>query len=213
MALTILHLSDIHIRSDNDIILKHGDKIGSACFRALPETTHLAILISGDIAYSGQQHQYDAAERLINEIRTKILTEKEIPITIITTPGNHDCNFNNNSQPRQLLLEFLRNNSSTIPDKATIDTCTAVQNEFFKFRDSLEKENNIQGDKLWRTTVIKTEEKQIAIESLNLAWCSKLQEEPGNLIFPINSYEHIGSDSCEPPRVSRRLLHLRMEPR
>lgn len=197
MALTILHLSDIHISSPDDIILKYAAKIGSACFSVLPSTTHLAIIISGDIAYSGQQQQYDAAARLIHDIRSTILSEKNIPITIVATPGNHDCNFLENSQVRQLLLESLENKSTIALDTTTIDACTEIQREFFKFRDTLEEDNNAHGDKLWRTTQIETEQRKIAIESLNLSWCSKLKEQPGKLIFPVESYADINPDEYD----------------
>ncbi len=50
MTTVILHLSDIHIRSDRDWIIDKADAIASAVIPALPEASAVFIVVSGDIA-------------------------------------------------------------------------------------------------------------------------------------------------------------------
>lgn len=52
MSLVIIHLSDIHIKSDHDPILKESDNIASCAFASLADASHLILMVSGDIAFS-----------------------------------------------------------------------------------------------------------------------------------------------------------------
>lgn len=93
MSLRLLHLSDIHfkhfdgkdfldqdteIRNELEIDVKQlVDKIGNID----------AVLIGGDIAFSGQDDEYDIADKWIRKICGLVGCLKE---NVLTVPGNHD---------------------------------------------------------------------------------------------------------------------------
>lgn len=62
MTVVVLHLSDIHIYDARDSILGRGPQIASAVQRHLRDCAKLLIILSGDIAQSGQAAEYALAE-------------------------------------------------------------------------------------------------------------------------------------------------------
>lgn len=61
MTALVLHLSDIHIKTSTDPILKRGKDIAASTFSSLPSASHVFIVVSGDIAYSGVKDEYNLA--------------------------------------------------------------------------------------------------------------------------------------------------------
>lgn len=196
MDLIILHLSDIHIKTASDPVLARGEKIAKSVFKHLPDCKHLVILISGDIAFSGKSDQYLLAERLIQSITESIKTEKDIPITIVTTPGNHDVDFEKNDQVRMMVVDSIHKDLGKIDD-AVIRTCTSIQSSYFEFRNKIENHSVIDRDELWRTSSIEIESTKIGIESLNISWISKVREEQGKLLFPYERYKAVEDDGID----------------
>ena len=76
MTAVVLHLSDIHIKSDKDWILDKGSRIAACLYKSLPDASVVFIIVSGDIAYSGTADQYTAAESFLRNIRSAIEAEK-----------------------------------------------------------------------------------------------------------------------------------------
>ncbi|MDO9204056.1 metallophosphoesterase [Methylotenera sp.] len=187
MAAMILHLSDIHIKGIADPILKHANEIAACTYNALPDASAVFILISGDIAFSGKAEQYDAARTLLNQIKVAIQAEKNVQVHFVIAPGNHDCDFDRDNALRQMAIKCLNEGSYPI-DNAVIDQCTAVQEDFFNFKKSLESEIKSTGDKLWETLVFEVDEKSIVFDTLNLSWVSRLHEEQGGVVFPHDHY-------------------------
>lgn len=62
MTAVILHLSDIHIKSSHDPILKRANNIAVCTFSSLPSASSVFIVVSGDIAFSGRADQYALAD-------------------------------------------------------------------------------------------------------------------------------------------------------
>ena len=112
MTAVVLHLSDIHIRSDKDWILDKGINISACVFSSLPDATTVFVIVSGDIAFSGQSEQYAAAEGLFGEIRAAIQAEKDLPVHFVCCPGNHDCDFSLSNKTRTLTLNGVRSDPS-----------------------------------------------------------------------------------------------------
>lgn len=201
MSVVLLHLSDIHIKSAQDQVLERGEDIAKCLYSSLPSASHVFIIISGDIAYSGDADQYAAAKSFFNEILDAIKKEKLVPVSFILTPGNHDCDFTLNNGTRKILVKSLEEADSPEIDDSIIDTCTAIQQSFFDFRDSLE--GDAEDDKLWRSSQFEVEGKIIRFECLNVSWVSKIKEDPGRLYFPVDRYLKKSS-----PTVDVRLVIL-----
>lgn len=188
MTVVVLHLSDIHIKTSQDPILKRGESIAATVFAWLPAASHVFIVCSGDVAYSGTAEEYAAATSLFSDIEKHIRTETTCPISFLFAPGNHDCNFKESNGARKMLVETMEKSESPVVDESIIDICTNVQSDYFDFRDSLEKNGLSSDDKLWRTSVFEVEGKKIAFECLNISWVSKIREAIGKLFFPVDRY-------------------------
>ena len=188
MAILILHLSDIHIKSSRDSILTKAKEIAASTYGYLPGISQILIVVSGDIAFSGQRSEYEMAEIFLKEIRDTIANESGLPVIFFVALGNHDCDFKSNNATRKLLLKQIAESDLTELDDSVIDACTTIQSAFFKFRDSLESSTNVEDDKLWRTTRLTISDKTIAIDCLNISWTSDLREEPGKVYFPVERY-------------------------
>lgn len=189
MTAVILHLSDIHIKSAKDPILKRAKCIAACVFSSLPSASKVFVVVSGDIAFSGQADQYALAATFFDEIRSAILAEAELPVSFVIVPGNHDCDFDKNNSARKMLIESIDESDDPEIDASVIETCTSIQGDFFAFRDALENNPEAYGDSLWRTARYEVEGRNLSFECLNVSWVSKLKEEPGRLYFPIEHYK------------------------
>lgn len=188
MTAVVLHLSDIHIKTDQDWILSKGANIGACTFSALPDATMVLIIVSGDIAFSGKAEQYTAAFRFLESVRSTVKAEKEIPIHFVLCPGNHDCDFALSNNTRTLTLNGVRSDPSQFDD-SVLETGAAIQAAYREFAGSLYSPSETRvGDYIWTTHRFTVEGKEITVDSINVAWCSNLHEEPGSLIFPHERY-------------------------
>jgi calcineurin-like phosphoesterase family protein len=154
----------------------------------LPAVTQIVVIVSGDIAFSGEQSEYELANTFLREIGNTITNECGLPLIFIVTPGNHDCDFKLNNATRKLLLKQIADSDLADLDNSVIDACTTIQQAFFQFRGSLESSPIVDDDKLWRTTRLTIGNKVVAIDCLNVSWTSELHEEPARLYFPLDRY-------------------------
>lgn len=197
MTAVILHLSDIHIKSTRDPILKRGKNIAASVFSLLPSASRVFIVVSGDIAFSGQAQQYALAATFFDEIRTAIVEEADVPVSFIVVPGNHDCDFAKNSGARKMLIKSIDESDNPEIDDSVVQNCTSIQGDFFAFRDAIENNPDAFGDPLWRTARFVVEGKCFSFECLNVSWVSKLKEEPGRLYFPVENYKAYKADGVD----------------
>lgn len=204
MALLLLHLSDIHIKGMDDQILNRAEDIAASMFSHLQEASEVVIAITGDISFSGKGYEFDCAETFLNQIKAGIQTEKNIPVSFVLCPGNHDCDFALDNSVRKHLLRTMNQDLADTVDAALIDQLTAVQAPYFKFRDKLQSCNKSTyfDDKLWTESVFEFEEKKVLFNSLNVAWISQIHESPSSICFPISRYQE-----RTPADISISLLH------
>lgn len=187
MSLVLLHISDIHIRAASDLILTKAELLAKTTYSDLFDAEAVAIVVTGDIAFSGKNSEYEQAKIFFKKIKESIQTQTKSPIYFVICPGNHDCDFDKNNSIRKLILENIERDPSTKIDDEIISACTGVQTEFFNFIEELNPKTE-KHDRLWQSIVIEIGEKRICFEVLNIAWASKLREEPGKLYFPIDRY-------------------------
>ncbi len=191
MTAVILHLSDIHIDKISDPILARSKMIASCIYRFLTSASHVFIIVSGDVAFSGEDNQYILAKKFLDKIKSIIQEEKFIPVSFIIVPGNHDCDFKLDTGTRKVLVNSITGQDSPPDiDDSIIDSCTAIQKSFFDFRKKIENNEAVidDNDKLWRSSHFSINGKTIGFESLNISWVSNLQEKEGHLFFPIDRY-------------------------
>ena len=151
MKVLITHLSDIHLRRENNSILEKKGKICQAIQNPALEFDKLFAVISGDIAYSGVEEEYGQAADLLNAIRNSVKDYSGKEISYIIIPGNHDCNYEIKSKEiRKILIDNIQHSDGRI-DETIIDQCCEVQNAFFDFLEKYHDAGNVlHSDKLLR---------------------------------------------------------------
>lgn len=184
----ILHLSDIHTRTNSRISLL---PIFTAIKHEIVPEEILLIIISGDIAFSGAEEEYNdfnkSFEIFINEVKA---INTNLKVELIMSPGNHDCNFlpYSNDRARQIIVKDVKENGIVMESKddtSVISECTKIQKNFF---DYLTKTSNIvfsnDLDKLRYKKTYQSSKLNIEVTCYNTAWLSELVEDPGSLYFP-----------------------------
>jgi 3',5'-cyclic AMP phosphodiesterase CpdA len=119
MKLLILHLSDIHIRSQRDAILSKAPEIVAATASRAFDVEHIFVALTGDIAFSGASAEYVAANEFLTTLKTELCRESRLPVDIVLTPGNHDCDFRSETATRRLLIRSILESELTFRTSRT----------------------------------------------------------------------------------------------
>lgn len=187
MSLSIVHLSDIHIKGKEDTIFKRVEEIKHACVSALPSNGDVIIVISGDIAFSGSADQYELASDIISQISEYIKQQKSSYIHFAFAPGNHDCDFTISNSVRDTLVSAVK--PKTV-DSQYYNDVAKVQEKYFEFAKKYEMNS---------TDAVSTVEWEIDGNSvlfvlINTAWMSVLNETPGKVIMPSALLSEVSSE-------------------
>lgn len=189
--LLVFHLSDIHIRTSSDEILKRTEKVAQSAFAMLPQVDRVLIVASGDIAWSGTTDQYDLAAEFISTLVANLRREApDTPVEVAVCPGNHDCNLERHDEVRAAVISAIRANPKPPLSPALIASSTSVQEEFFQFRDMVSTlPVEFGASRLsWRHKFI-VGNKHVTVRCLNVAWMSVLKEKEGTLVYPDSEIE------------------------
>ena len=192
MRLAVVHLSDIHLKATE--VARNADstlakQIASAITTDLIGTTHIFVLVSGDIAFSGSPGEYRRASDWFAELYTLLDDASGASCTFFYAPGNHDVNHLKGRKTRTAVMDQIRTQPKLAAEMELIQECTEEQIEFFKFRDELEDPSfMVFNDPLLRVHRIHHDSGAVQINMLNTAWMSELHERQGSLIFPIDQY-------------------------
>jgi len=200
MKISIIHLSDIHFKTDDDIISYRINKMPKILNDLKLSSDYIFFVVTGDIVFSGDSSQFKIARACFNKIidnAEKISSKK---IVCIMVPGNHDCCHNiPEKKKREELIEKILLKKSAKIDKDVIDTCCKVQDNYNRFYNNYEKKDKIiYSDKLLKIYRFKIGKHLINFCCFNTSWISKEQEKIGNLMFPIGMYEErLNSLKCD----------------
>lgn len=194
MKILLIHLSDIHFKSHSDPILTCARSIASTANSRIHNTSAVFIVISGDIAYSGKRSEYEVASAFLEEIKSALSEETDVPIHFILSPGNHDCDFSGDQSVRKALIENVQKGLSQ-PTPAIVSECIKVQHFFEQFRNAWGPSDKSLNDALWIAYPFDIEGYKVTFDCLNVAWMSQLDEKQGQLVFPIDQFESLKSES------------------
>lgn len=204
--LLIVHLSDIHINSKEDGILNRARQLAAAVYQQLPLVAKVLIAVSGDIAWSGLDCQYDLAENFLKQFVDEIKGEcPSVEVDIVVCPGNHDIDFSVHDEIREAILNSIRIGGVEKITPKVIDVATTVQSSFFRFRDRVTTLNFDFDNRLVWEHRFELGGGAIGVRCLNVAWMSELKEKQGMLLFPdsfVRSIEFHGKHG-----LSVTLLH------
>ena len=105
MKILILHLSDLHVKNDEHSKDEVIDPIISV-LQDLPTFDKAILVVSGDIAFSGKQEEYEHATHFIGKIIKRLkknYLEQSQQVDTIIVPGNHDIDFKNTPRARSVI--------------------------------------------------------------------------------------------------------------
>jgi len=200
MNLLIIHLGDIHLKSEEDIVLSRVEKITDTIKNNIHGYKSIFICVTGDIAFSGAEKQYNIAEQFFDDIRKELERYATIPIHFIFVPGNHDCILKSDDplisgelDVRDVLIQTIRKQDSPIPT-GLINNCTKIQSNFFKFEEKLTVVPLVNNDNVYKSFEFTFGNEKILFLGFNTAWISTLPEKAGQLKFPIDLIPNICED-------------------
>jgi hypothetical protein len=201
MNIGILHLTDLHIKENDNFISTRVDRIHDALRIDFLSLERIYLVITGDIVDKGIQIGYRIAKEFLYELKTKIEgINSNLIVKFIVVPGNHDCNFVYDNQLRKNTLKTL--GYDTIgEDDSVIDLCITVQKDFWEFYNDL---NSCPSNKLFYQIHDQWGDNSICFNCLNTSWMSKEKEEP-NLFFPVKRFET--QDKLEKGKINISLFH------
>ena len=171
MKVLFLHLSDLHLKSFNSVNKMHISKILDS-LRSFGSFDEMILILSGDIAFSGDKEQYYAASKvisfIISEIKRKEIFKKYI--NIVCVPGNHDIKFGETNLSSEDLNRIMSDRSYS----KYLSEEISKQKYFFEFA----KYNNcFLDDSLFYRRMIYFNEFTVEANLINSAVFSLLKDE------------------------------------
>lgn len=191
MSLKILHFSDIHTSSDKDenIILDRVDAIVGACASEIMPNDDVLVVLSGDIAASGEKKEYKIFENAFSDIVRKIKGECNVTVDVICVPGNHDCDFGTNTEideREKTICSLISERRDPTDDE--INSLLSAQANYRAFESAfpLEKFNELVNVKHFNLKCGK-----VTIYMVNTSWISQKRENVNERFFPISKLDSI----------------------
>jgi 3',5'-cyclic AMP phosphodiesterase CpdA len=93
VKIALLHLSDIHFRTTNNYAATRAEHIARALGGIEAPFDSCIIAVSGDIAFSGRQEEYNVAYEFFDALRRSVSDLGRGPVFEVFIPGNHDCSL------------------------------------------------------------------------------------------------------------------------
>jgi hypothetical protein len=185
----LLHLSDFHFKKLGHPVLERAGAIADAVRSLMQPVSALFVVVTGDIAFSGVSEEYSLADAFFRDVLERFAQAfPGIEVTLIFTPGNHDCDLTAPSDIRDYTL--LRPKLRTLdPSGAIVLSCAEVQNRYFAFTAEFGQVHENGREMLAkRLEFLAGGTHRIAFNSYNSAWLSQNPERPGQLYIPEGAF-------------------------
>lgn len=193
MDLVITHLTDIHIEDEADlnVLADRTDSIVGAIaetIRNVKETV-LLICVTGDVANSGKEEQYEIAELFFDDIYEKILARyNDLEVYFAFVPGNHDCDFDDSRNTVRATI--IKSGAVNMNDATSMELCTSIQSNYFNFVEKYLRKNLAAPNRknsIFTQNVLVSEtlgDYRIKLHCFNTAWCS-FKHETKEMLFGV----------------------------
>lgn len=196
MKFLLVHLSDLHIKNHNTVQLLNKQKIIDAVKNLEYQLDAAFVLVTGDIAYDGGEDQILEGFTFLSETKELLNknlfhNHKTVPTYLIPVPGNHDCWLPDTDAARNILLGGIVKDEKVANEDSIIRQCTSAQKSFFDGIDSYAKEGLNKVSPVYYEYNIKIGSECVTFKCLNTAWMSKIYEEQGHIIYPLEKLENI----------------------
>lgn len=111
MKIAILHLSDFHIKENDDLVLIKIDKMLDS-LNVMGKIDEYIILFSGDLAYSGKINEYKKSRKIIGKLIAGLKSKSgKAFVDLWMVPGNHDLNLNAVKRTKQDIENYYKENT------------------------------------------------------------------------------------------------------
>jgi 3',5'-cyclic AMP phosphodiesterase CpdA len=175
----------MHLRNADNPILKRIPEIVDSIKSQRLTPGSCFVVVQGDIAFSGAAHEYALAQSFFSELLSRLGQEfPGVSPQIIFVPGNHDCNFTEESDIRKAGLSPARVSELDVAGGFAREFL-AVQQNYFEFVARFGQTHKTQRDRLHlRKAFVISSDKTIAFSCVNTAWMSTNPEVYGRLFYP-----------------------------
>lgn len=182
MKILFLHLSDFHFKSSAAVSQTHLEKIIDAT-RSCGQIDEMVIVLSGDIAYSGANHEYNAARLFLNKLFKSIKGKNVFNgyVHVVCVPGNHDIAYTLPPRTSATLNEIFKDYSYS----DYVDQELTMQKNFFAFVDNYDC---FREDKIFDRIILDFNNYKIEFNLINSAIFSLMKEEDKGLHFIDQTY-------------------------
>lgn len=188
MKTAVLHLSDLHISSEEDFVVSNSGLIAKGIRYYTNECSQCVIVVTGDIIDKGNVESYGIAKNFFNTLKVELTREKDIIVNFILVPGNHDIDFSSPQKLRNMAigslskLDFLGSDNEEL-----IQSVLAPQKSFWDFYSDLtgEEKNSCVSCK---KSIDLNNGGKLIFHCYNTAHLSTINEQPGSLIIYEDSF-------------------------
>ncbi|MDD5401096.1 MAG: metallophosphoesterase [Sulfurimonas sp.] len=203
MKLLILHISDLHFKdnADNSAISKSKNLVDAIKNKTF-SIAHVFIVVTGDMAYSGKEEEFDLVYNYLQDIKEKLNNvNNRLKIEFIFSPGNHDCDFSdlNQEEVREILRSSVLSKQDDVK-QSVAEQITFVQNNYFEFIkkfDSYQYINQDLSNNLFTKYEYEIDGFKISFNAFNTAWMSSKNEKQSEMIYPLNLIGKVKIERCE----------------
>lgn len=187
MKVAILHLSDLHISTDNaQWIIDRAHQVANAVKLNCADSQKIYVVVSGDIANKALPEEYEQAITFFTRLKSGLSNNYngQIPVEsrILCVPGNHDVWLKEEDDVRKILLQHVSDNYPTLSD-SIFSAIVATQSNYAEFV----KRNN--EDDSYKPALLSTvddtvDDYHIRFNLYNTAWMCGLKDQPGTIYMP-----------------------------
>jgi hypothetical protein len=192
MRLGIIHLSDLHLRSENNPISQRLEDIISAIRSIVPVPKYCLVLVTGDISFSGREEEFLSAQHFFDTLRRQLcMLFGPDRILFDFVPGNHDCLLPEDEvEVREAIVERAMKQLNTLNwNSGLTKNLLAAQKHFWNFYERFTGTRVEGREILCRTKRIRFETTHIQINAFNTALLSQRKEQVGSLSLPMKTLE------------------------
>nr|WP_294864478.1 metallophosphoesterase [uncultured Pseudogulbenkiania sp.] len=192
MKAIFVHLSDIHFgqeKNGGDVVVNNDAK-RRLIDDARAEVAKIGgnasgVIVTGDIAYSGKEHEYRAAAEWLGELTDAIGCER---VNVQMVPGNHDIDRDKISVPLECVFTQIHEKGDAVLDPLldTADGCEFLYNRFEAYRDfalDYECELDLNGQMSSGGRLELAKGRSIKFVRLNSALICSRKDDEGKLIL------------------------------
>jgi len=186
MKIAVVHISDIHFRLAGNPIAERAHHLVSAVTSEDPSVSPYLVIISGDVAFSGNPGEYQMATQFFDRLKGELQeVQANAQVWFFGVPGNHDCFLPRSATTLRsaLITGILPTLHETKPDPAILGQLLTVQSDYAVFHRHLYSDNEWEG--ICGRRFIEVGQKRIQLNLYNTAVLSRLDEGQGQLQVPL----------------------------